>query len=151
MGSERSVFELGRDGPRTIVVGVDGSTSSMRAGAYAAGLARRQSSELVVVFARHIGLDAAVAPEAAIPSAMEAQDAVEAELRASLWQAPWAVEARLEVRRGHPKEVLAAVATETTAGLIVLGSSRAAAYLRPGGPLPVQLMRMRRWPVSVVP
>ncbi len=43
-------FERGTDGPRVIVVAVDGSTTSMRAAAYAAGLARRQSAELVVVF-----------------------------------------------------------------------------------------------------
>lgn len=35
-------FELGTDGPLSILVGVDGSTTSQRAGWYAAGLARRQ-------------------------------------------------------------------------------------------------------------
>jgi nucleotide-binding universal stress UspA family protein len=34
------------DGPTLILVGVDGSDTSMRAGAYAAGLARRQDSRL---------------------------------------------------------------------------------------------------------
>src|SRR3954451_21850348 len=43
-------FERGTDGPRVIVAAVDASTTSMRAAAYAAGLARRQSAELVVVF-----------------------------------------------------------------------------------------------------
>src|SRR5262245_20804660 len=41
-------FELGTDGPKTLVVGVDGSTTSLRAGAYAAGLARRQGAHLVI-------------------------------------------------------------------------------------------------------
>ena len=45
-----TAFERGTDGPRVIVVAVDGSTTSMRAAFYAAGLARRQSAELVVVF-----------------------------------------------------------------------------------------------------
>ena len=42
-------FELGTDGPSLIVAAVDGSTTSLRAGAYAVGLARRQRSQLVVI------------------------------------------------------------------------------------------------------
>jgi hypothetical protein len=43
-------FELGTDGPKVILVGVDDSVTSLRAGAYAAGLARRQGARLVVVY-----------------------------------------------------------------------------------------------------
>ena len=45
-----SPFERGTDGPRVIMVGIDGSDTSMRAAAYACGLARRQHCQLVVVF-----------------------------------------------------------------------------------------------------
>src|SRR5690349_22445207 len=43
--AEGGAFELGTDGPKVILVGLDDSVTSMRAGAYAAGLARRQRSE----------------------------------------------------------------------------------------------------------
>ena len=42
-------FELGTDGPTSILVGVDDSTTSVRAGWYAAGLARRRRARVVAV------------------------------------------------------------------------------------------------------
>ena len=48
--AEGGAFELGTDGPKVILVGLDDSVTSMRAGAYAAGLARRQGARLVCVY-----------------------------------------------------------------------------------------------------
>ena len=42
--------ELGTDGPRSILVGIDGSATAARAGWYAAGLARRQGARVTAVF-----------------------------------------------------------------------------------------------------
>ena len=43
-------FELGTDGPRSILVGIDGSATAARAGWYAAGLAHRQGARVTAVF-----------------------------------------------------------------------------------------------------
>ncbi len=75
------MFELGTDGPRTILAGIDGSETSMRAGAYAAGLARRQGSHLILVFV-HVTTAAFTAE--GIVAAREAQASTIAELRAQI-------------------------------------------------------------------
>ena len=45
-------FELGTDGPKMIVVGLDGSRASWRAASYANGLARRQRSRVTFLWCR---------------------------------------------------------------------------------------------------
>jgi len=149
--SRRSSFELGRDGSAWIVAGVDGTVTSERAAAYAAGLARRQGSRLALVLARDVAAEAALGLEAGVRTAIEAQDQIEQEIRDAMAATAWPVDAQLFVRVGPAARVVPAVADDLSAGLIVLGSSRPGAYLRSGGPLSAQLIRMRRWPVLVVP
>src|ERR1700712_1571242 len=121
-------FELGRDGPSTLVVGVDGTPTSLRAAAYAAGLARRQHTRLVIVYARkqpaafisiadHAGL--------AAKEAMDAQDEVEKQLRDALrtQASQWEIDAHLVVRYGDPLTVLLEVAGEVRADAVIVGSS----------------------------
>jgi nucleotide-binding universal stress UspA family protein len=57
-------FELGSDGPSAIVVGINGSRTSLRASAYAAGLARRQRSRLIAVYVGSISPLSACEPTA---------------------------------------------------------------------------------------
>src|SRR6476659_3341154 len=76
-------FELGTDGPTRILVGVDGTETSMRAGAYAAGLARRQGSQLVVVFVAPTGGVAAGLPETA-GAMMQAHEQIATDIKAQM-------------------------------------------------------------------
>ena len=109
---------------RTIVVGIDGSTSSTNALRFAADLAAElDDPELVVVFARHIYLampehvaedlfsDVLGQLEQSILVAAQSE-LVERELR-------W----KFEVHDGAPAEVLARVAERVDASFIVIGRS----------------------------
>ena len=62
---EDGSFELGTDGPSVILVGVDDSTTSSRAGWYAAGLARRQHARIIAVFVAPVATFGAAGPSGA--------------------------------------------------------------------------------------
>ncbi len=147
-----SGFELGTDGPRVIVVGIDGSEGSFRAGAYARGLARRQGSRLVAVWVRPHGapVDLFVDSAAALAEARE-QEAEELRERVA-WAADYygIPAASLVVRLGEPYRELTRVAEEERADAIVVGASCHAGH-RLVGSLGLRLVRAGRWPVTVVP
>ena len=141
-------------GPSTILVGVDGSTSSLRAAAYAAGLARRQGSRLVAVYVR-------TPPSALLPLAdtggvaatvIDTQDAVEQELRAAFVERlrDLDIDARLVVRNGEAYAELCDTAREVQADVVVVGRSAALLH-RVAGSIGHKLVRCGRWPVTVVP
>ncbi|WP_432824884.1 universal stress protein [Dactylosporangium sp. CA-092794] len=144
-------FELGTDGPKVIVVGVDGSDTSMRAGAYAAGLARRQRARLVVVYvtgapaASRLIAEAAGAVEQAISESVEdmRRQVREGALHAGISTEFIAV-------RGDPYQELVRIATELRADAVVVGASRRFGH-RFVGSLAVRLVKSGRWPVTVVP
>jgi nucleotide-binding universal stress UspA family protein len=148
-------FELGRDGPSTLVVGVDGTPTSLRAAAYAAGLARRQRTRLVIVYARRqpaAFISIADHSGIAAKEALDAQDEIETQLREGLrTQAKvWDIDAQLVVRCGDPLSVLCAVAKEVRADAVIVGSSASVGH-RIAGSLAVRLVRSGKWPVTVVP
>ena len=140
-------------GPAAIVVGVDESRSSLRAAAYAAGLARRQHARLVVVYARGGpgGLLATVdLGGVGAVATLDAQDRVEQDLRAAIGEAGPDLEVSLVVRAGDPYAVLAEVAHEVRAGAVVVGRPESLAH-RLTGSVARRLVRCGRWPVTIVP
>ncbi len=145
-------FERGTDGPRVILVGVDGSPTSLRAAAYAAGLARRQRSRLVAVFVAEPAPPMAGWVPAAEALARDAAAEVDAELRAELKPAAERLGLDVEYRtaRGDPVTELSRIADELPADAVLVGASEQAGH-RVVGSVAVRLVRVGRWPVTVVP
>jgi nucleotide-binding universal stress UspA family protein len=146
-----SGFELGTDGPRVMVVGVDGSRTSLRAAAYAAGMARRQSARLVVVYVSSVPPSAALAPMSFGPME-EALGSTAAELRRQVVDgaAQLGISAEFVTVKGDPLHELVRVAEEVRADAVVVGASAHAGH-RVVGSIAVRLVRSERWPVIVVP
>lgn len=148
-------FELGTDGPKVILVGVDDSVTSLRAGAYALGLARRQGARLVIVYVEQLSTMYGAASGAGA-GAIAAQDQAlreEAEdLRKRVEEATGQHNVRTTfiVAHGDPFSELKRVADEVRADAVVVGASTKAGH-RLIGSLAVRLVRAGRWPVTVVP
>ncbi len=146
-----SAFERGTDGPKVIVVAVDGSITSLRAAFYAAGLARRQSAELVVVYVAGGSAMANFVP-AAGAAVDEAQHDVAEELREQVENgaAQAGIRARFIERRGDPFTEISKVCTKVIADAVVVGSSTSQGH-RLVGSIGIRLVRAGLWPVTVVP
>jgi nucleotide-binding universal stress UspA family protein len=144
-------FELGSDGPNVIVVGVDGSPTSMRAGAYAAGLARRQNSRIVAVHVTSTPMFSGMVPSASGAIEQGLEDVAE-EVRREVETAVEYMQMSADYRavRGDPFTELARIADEVRADAVVVGASTQAGH-RLIGSLAVRLVRAGRWPVTVVP
>ena len=144
-------FELGTDGPMVIVVGVDGSPPSLRAGAYAAGLARRQGSRLVAVHVVTGSRLAALSP-AAQGALLQGDDDLTRQLAHEVEEGARSIglEADFVVVHGDAYLELTRVARERRADAVVVGASSQAGH-RLVGSLAVRLVRSGHWPVTVVP
>ncbi|MEH0840923.1 universal stress protein [Micromonospora sp. CPCC 205711] len=145
-------FERGTDGPRVVLVGVDGTRTSLRAAAYAAGLARRQGAVLVVVFVSSPASYAALMSGVVAGAVQQTYDELTAELRQQFQRGAeeLGVPVTFLCRRGDAYTELRAAADETRADLVVVGSSEQAGH-RLVGSVAARLVRTGRWPVVVVP
>ncbi len=148
--------ELGTDGPGAIVVGVDGTPTSMRALAYAAGLARRQQAELIVVYVRSpLRTQAALSgwvDAGVVAAEAQAQHDAEDDIWAQVADdaKAWGTGARIVARDGNPLHELRKVAEESGADTIIVGASVGLRH-RVFGSLGGRLLRRRPCPVTIVP
>jgi nucleotide-binding universal stress UspA family protein len=145
------VEPLQGDGPSTILVAIDGSDTSMRAGAYAAGLARRQHARIVCLFVRSSYPAASLNPALA-GGVHQAQDAVAKEIRDTLTEGAerLGIDVTFMERTGSPLNEIARVADELRVDGVVVGASTQAGH-RFVGAIATRLVRIARWPVTVVP
>lgn len=147
----RLPFERGTDGPRTVLVGIDGGRAADRAVAYAAGMARRQRSQLVVVFVVSPSGLVGLYPMMAGPAMLAANELTD-NLRAQVRQLAeeLCLPTTFLIRHGRPYAELRDAAQALRADIIVIGACRRAG--RPlVGSLAARLVRLGRWPVVVVP
>jgi len=138
------------DGPRLIVVGVDGTETSLRAAAYAGGLARRQGSRLIVLYVMTTPALYGLAPGAAAVAAAGSTIAEELHTQVDEGAAYYGVDASFQVRHGDPFTEFVRVADENQADSVVVGVSTHAGH-RILGSLGLKLVRAGKWPVTVVP
>ncbi|MGW2074248.1 universal stress protein [Streptomyces sp. NPDC001953] len=153
MTDERShQFERGTDGPKVIVVGVDGSDSSLRAAHYAGGLARRQRALLAIVYVQPV---MAAAAAIGVPVA-ETTNEIAEDLVKYVREAAERVRGIFDVRwefhtfRGAPYNGLVEAADVLKADAVVVGASEQAGH-RIIGSVAIRLVKAGRWPVTVVP
>ncbi len=130
---------------------VDGSPTSLRAGAYAAGLARRQHARLICLYVRPITMFAALNPSLAGP-VRQAQDSIARDLRelVELNAERLGVKVSFVERTGNPFAEIVRTADELSVDAVVVGASTQAGH-RFVGSIAGHLVRIARWPVTVVP
>jgi nucleotide-binding universal stress UspA family protein len=146
-----TLFELGTDGPARILVGIDGTDTSLRAAAYAAGMARRQGSQLIGLYVATTTPMAAQLPATAA-AMIQTQDEVGKQLRDLLVEGAerLGIAVRFVIRRGNPYRELIAVANELRVDAVVVGASTQSGR-RFVGSLAGRLVRDATWPITVVP
>ncbi|MFF4751009.1 universal stress protein [Streptomyces sp. NPDC002514] len=145
-------FERGTDGPKVIVVGVDGSESSLRAAAYGAGLARRQHALLAFVYVQPVMAAGAALGAPVAETTDEIAEGLVTYIREAAEQVKGIFDLRWEFHtfRGDPYNGLVKAADELKADAVVVGASEHAGH-RIIGSVAIRLVKAGRWPVTVVP
>lgn len=138
-----------------IVVGFNGSKTSLRASAYAVGLARRQRARLVAVYVGSVAprcvAEAGVGPFI-VAEHREAFERTAASLRKEVEELAHEqdISVTFVATRGDSCTEIHRIAEEVSADAIIVGASTRAVH-RLAGSLAVRLVRSGKWPVTVVP
>ncbi|WP_432193937.1 universal stress protein [Streptomyces sp. bgisy027] len=145
-------FERGTDGPKVIVVGVDGSDSSLRAAAYAGGLARRQNALLAVVYVQPVVTAGAALGAPVAETTNEIAESLISYIREATERLKGIFDVRWEFHtfQGDPYNGLVKAADDLKADAVVVGASEQAGH-RIVGSVAIRLVKAGRWPVTVVP
>jgi len=145
-------FERGTDGPHVVLAGVDGSATSSRAGAYAAGLARRQRSRLVLVYVMAPSAWTGIATGYLAVAQEQSYSAIVGDMRRMIrtLAEEAAIPITFVVRRGDAYTELRRAAVELHADLVVVGASESTGH-RIVGSVANRLVKSGLWPVTVVP
>lgn len=144
------MFEIGKDGMGTVVVGYDESPPAVHAAAWAAGVVRRERGKLLIVYVEPLSNPAYWTSFSVSAAAQTAEDFV-AELRAEADKVltPQGIRWDLVHARGEPAAMLEQVAEQERADCIVVGRSRRRGGLL--GTVPKSLLAHASRPVVVVP
>lgn len=134
-----------------VIAGYNGSSSSRNALAYAAGLARRLSRPLLVVYVTSPGVYCEPLTGQVVGIARDT-DSLERWLLTELDQVtdPSELEVHVRTRRGSPARELATAASEFSADALVIGAPRHF-WHHLAGSVPGWLARHASCPVVVVP
>ena len=151
MSSPEPDFDFGTDGPSLIMVAMDGSRTSLRAAAYATGLARRQHCRLLAVHVIRLPANASSVPGgAAAMNETSEQAAAELEQLVLSRLAEFGIPGEFRSVRGDPRAELTKIAEQVHADAVVVGASEQLGH-RIVGSLATRLVRAGKWPVIVVP
>ena len=135
-------------------VGVDDTVTSLRAGWYAAGLARRQGAKVTIVFVAPVAPLGAATPGGAELAAVQResvrQTADDLRRRVAEGAADLGISISFILAEGDAYAEIRRIADEIRADAVVVGASAKAGH-RLIGSLAVRLVRAGRWPVTVVP
>ena len=141
--------ELGGDGPSVMIVGIDGSDTSWRAMYYALGLARRQHSSVIAVFAFPMSLTFEGMPSTSYKDGVELAAELECAIK-GLADDYHVTTHFISLMGSDPVLTLTRIAAEQRADAIVIGASQALCH-RFFGSTALRCVRRRQCPVIVVP